>query len=146
MSNQRGGFKSVGLCPSSSVTEEQITEVASLYPEFLFVVKSNKKIALRNIVTVNYFREYSNALKNTDFVVVPFALSSKVSGPVYEAIAAGKPVVVAQNIFGEYIKEKFPGRVFFVGERFPKKLEPFDHRKYNHQILEMLNTLIPTLH
>lgn len=146
MSDQRGGFKSVGLCSSGSVTEEQIKEVASLYPDFLFVVKSNNKIAVSNIVTVKYFKEYSSALKSTDFVVVPFALSSKVSGPVYEAIAAGKPVVVARNIFGEYIKEKFPGRVFFVGERFPKKLEPFDHRKYNTQILETLNTLIPTLH
>ena len=127
-------FDKVAFCPSASVSLELITHVADQYSDTLFVCKSTRSSTRSNIVCRSYFKAYSEALSGCDFVCVLFPYEYKVSGPVFEAIAMGKPVMVLENAFGKYMKSLFPDAVFFPGAACSLKHSiPVD--KYNKTII-----------
>lgn len=117
--SKEGCFNRVGFCPSDSVPLAQMEAIARAEPDTLFVCKTTQSSDLPNVVTHRYFDDYGGALAQCDFVVVPFSLDYKVSGPVFEAIAMGKPVMLLENAFGQYIKQLFPAQVFFPGGSVP---------------------------
>lgn len=113
----KGCFGRVGFCPSDSVPLAQMEAIARAEPDTLFVCKTTQSSDLPNVVTHRYFDDYGGALAQCDFVAVPFELDYKVSGPVFEAIAMGKPVMLLPNAFGQYMKQIFHGKVLFPGEQ-----------------------------
>jgi hypothetical protein len=128
------GYTKTGFCPSGSVTVNQMEEIARLYPDFLFVIKSKETSCLANVLSAPYFEYYGNAMQQCDFVVIPFASNRKVSGPVFEAIAMGKPVLVLNNRFGNYIKSMFPEQIFFSGAHVPENVATVDCTLHNMEI------------
>lgn len=114
--------KNVAFCPSGSVTLELIEKVAVQHADTLFVCKSTRSSSVKNVKCRKYFEAYSDALAGCDFVCVLFPLEHKVSGPVFEAIAMGKPVMVLENAFGQYMKSLFPGAIFYSSEDIPREV------------------------
>lgn len=142
---QSGDFNAVGLCPSGSVTIDQMEQIARAYPKFLFVFKSRRTSCLPNVITHPYFDDYGDALHQCDFIVVPFSSGHKVSGPVYEAMAMNKPAMVLNNLFGNYLKSLFPGCVFFPDEPLPSQsnLSKLQIERNNRQaIARVTNALV----
>ena len=78
-------------------------------------------------------------MANCDFVGGLFIQEHKVSGPVFEAIALGKPVMVVKNAFGRYIKSLFPTKTFFVGEPMPLVDNQPNIDIYNKSIINSIN-------
>ena len=114
-------FDKVAFCPSASVSLELITQVADQYSDTLFVCKSTRSSTRSNIECRSYFESYGEALRDCDFVCVLFPFDHKVSGPAFESIAMGRPVMVLKNAFGKYMKSLFPDAVFFPGESVPSE-------------------------
>lgn len=125
----------IGFCPSGSVTITQMEEIARLYADVLFVMKSKESSRQSNLISVPYLQLYGDALSQCDFVVVPFASTYKVSGPVFEAIAMKKPVLVQNNAFGKYLKALFRDQIFYVGEAIPTNFIPFDTVTHNEEVI-----------
>jgi hypothetical protein len=128
-------YRKTAFCPSGSVTIAQMKGIARLYPDVLFVMKANQVSCLPNLLTAPYFEYFGNAMEQCDFVVIPFGSDYKVSGPAFEAIAMGKPVLALNNLFGRYMKFHFPHHIFFAGESIPAVIPKIDIDKYNHDIL-----------
>ena len=112
-------FRRTAFCPSGSVSLESIESIARQDPDTLFVCKSRENSELPNVLCHSYFEDYAGALAQCDLVFVPFTLDYKVSGPGFEAIAMGKPVMLLENAFGQYMKQLFPAQVFFPGGSVP---------------------------
>lgn len=138
ITSRGSNFEMVGLCPSGSVSLNKVEEVAQANPDKLFVCKNSQQSALQNVVTYNHLHEYGAALELCDFVAVFFTIDHKVSGPVFEAIAMGKPTMVIENTFGLYIKALFPSQVFFPNEPPPKAAPPPCLNEYNESIIEKI--------
>ena len=136
-------YTKTGFCPSSSVTVPQMEEVACLYPDVLFVMKSKETSRLANLLSAPFFEFYGNAIKQCDFVVIPFVSDHKVSGPVFEAIAMGKPILVLQNLFGKYIKSYFAEQIFFSGEPIPTDFIAVDCRHFNQEVMRLCGKNMP---
>ena len=138
------GYTRIALCPSGSVTVAQMEEVACLYPDVLFVMKSKESSRLLNLLSLPYFKDYGIAMNQCDFAVIPFSSEHRVSGPVFEAIAAGKQVMVLNNLFGKYVKSLFQGKIFFCGEALPDTDVEADFclSEYNRTIVQMLSTTV----
>lgn len=134
VSGHSRGFTKTGFCPSSSVTVTQMEEIAGLYPDVLFVMKSNKASRLPNLLTAPYFKYYGNAMEQCNFVTVPCSSDHRVSGPVFEALAMGKPVMVLENLFGKYMKSAFPDQVFFSGNPVLESVAIVDCTRHNMEI------------
>ena len=132
------GRTKTGFCPSGSVTIAQMEEIASLYPHVLFVMKSEETSRLSNLLSAPYFEHYGNAMEQCDFVVVPFSSAHKVSGPVFEALAMGKPVMVLENLFGKYMKSGFPDQVFFPNDLIPENVANVDCTGHNMEIARLV--------
>lgn len=137
-----GCFSRTGFCPSDSVPLAQVEEIAMAESATLFVCKTTRSSDLPNVVTHRYFCDYGGALGQCDFAVIPFASEHKVSGPVFEAIAAGKHVMVLDNVFGRYVKSLFGGRIFFHGDPLPISDGEGDVgiTEYNLAIVQMIST------
>lgn len=131
-------IQNVALCPSSSVILEEVEIVAQKMAHTMFILKGNGKSNLTNILFHPFFHDYATAMKESDFIFVPFPHEHKVSGPVFEAIATGKPVLVLPNVFGRYIKRLFGDQVFFPGQDVPKQIAPIAVDDYNDKILSSL--------
>jgi glycosyltransferase involved in cell wall biosynthesis len=112
-------------------------EIAGLYPDVLFVMKSKETSRLPNLLSVPYFEYYGNALEQCDFAVIPFSSDYKVSGPVFEALAMGKPVLVLKNKFGRYVKSLFSRPIFFAGEQIPTDTTAVNFTQFNHEIIRL---------
>lgn len=128
------GYTKTGFCPSGSVTVAQMEEIASLYPDVLFVMKSKETSRLPNLLSAPYFKHYGNAMEQCDFVTVPFSSAHKVSGPVFEALAMGKPAMVLENLFGKFMKSAFPDQVFFPSNPIPEAVATVDCTRHNMEI------------
>ena len=131
-------FNRVGFCPSDSVPLTQIEAIARTDPDTLFVCKTTSYSDLHNVVTHRYFDDYGSALAQCDFVAVPFANDHKVSGPVFEAIATGKQVMLLDNRFGRYVKSLFPGAIFFPGEVPLSEPGVIDLARYNQSGINLI--------
>lgn len=142
VSGHSQGYTKTGFCPSGSVTVAQMEEIAGLYPDVLLVMKSKETSHLPNLLSAPYFENYCIAIELSDFAVIPFASEHKVSGPVFEAIAAGKHVMVLDNVFGRYVKSLFGGRIFFPGDPLPIGDGEGDVgiTEYNLAIVQMIST------
>jgi len=116
--SRSGEFENVVFCPSASVSWEQIEPLATSRPRTLFVVKSNAKVNAKNVLSFPFFEEYLEILAICDAVYIPFSRDDKVSGPFFEALGAGKIVVVKDNVFGRYAKSEFACQVRFEDEEW----------------------------
>lgn len=136
------GHTRTGFCPSGSVTVAQMNEIVSFYPDVLFVMKSKEASPLPNLLSASYFEYYGNAMEQCDFVTVPFSSDHKVSGPVFEALAMGKPVMVLENQFGRYVKSLFAQQIFFLGEPTPSNITTIDCIKFNQEIIRLCRIIL----
>lgn len=137
VSGHSSGYTKTGFCPSGSVTVAQMEEIASLYPDVLFVMKSKETSRLPNLLSAPYFKHYGNAMEQCDFAVIPFASAHKVSGPVFEALAMGKPVLLLDNQLGKYLKSLFAQQIFLPGEPIPADIAPTDCTRFNQDIIQL---------
>ena len=136
-------FQRIAFSPSASVSLDSIEALAEQDPDTLFVCKSGESSDLPNVLCHPYFKDYVGALAKCDLVCLPFALDHKVSGPAFEAIAMGKPVMLLPNAFGCYVKQVFPAQVLFPGDTWPETKK--DHaftRAHNSKIIQTLSALI----
>lgn len=132
----------VGLCPSGSASMEEIESVAKLYKNALFVCKSKVKSNEPNVTSYKQLSHYGSALKSCDFVFIPTNSKSRVSGPAFEAIAMGKPVMVLDNEFGNYLKRMFPDNVFFKGDAILAAAGKPCADNHNNKIIDQIRSLI----
>jgi len=141
VTSHRQRFEKVAFCPSASVSLELIEQVADQHSDTLFVCKSTRGSTRKNVECRSYFKAYGEALKSCDFVCVLFPFDHKVSGPVFEAIAMGKPVMVLKNSFGKYMKSLFPDAIFFPGEDKPRE-SVISVDQYNKSIISKISECI----
>lgn len=141
LAEHRQRFKKVAFCPSASVNLELIEQVADEHADTLFVCKNTRSSARENVECHKYFKAYGEALEGCDFVCVLFPFEHKVSGPVFEAIAVGKPVMVLPNAFGKYMKLLFPDKIFYPTEDVPRD-SVISVCEYNRQIVKAISQII----
>lgn len=142
---RKDNFEWIALCPSGSINPNQLEQIAKRKPHILFAYKCKSPIKLPNIITYSYLSQYEEALLSFDFLYIPMEKHFKVSGPVYDAIALGKTVILKNNNFGRYIRSLFPSLVFFEDHDWTLK-ETHNHTdkidSYNNRIHEMLKDLV----
>lgn len=135
-------FQRIAFSPSASVSLDSIEALAEQDPDTLFLCKSDESSDRPNVLCHRYFRDYAGALGQCDLVCVPFAPEHKVSGPAFEAIAMGKPVMLLANAFGRYMKTIFAGRVLFPGDALPEPANAPPLQSHNDDIVNTLSDLI----
>lgn len=127
-------YKKMVFCPSGSSDLELIKLKAKEHSDFLFVVKSNEKIKIKNVLVKRYFNNYGFLIENADFVYLPVSFSSRVSGPFFEALAHSKIIIVNDNDFGRFVKSKYPNNVCFVNEHWFGKSNYYNDEDHNNLI------------
>lgn len=132
----------VAFCPSGSVRLEVIESLADQDRSTLFVCKGRRSSARPNVVCHPYFDDYAGAIAGSDLVCLPFDLDHKVSGPAYEAVAAGKSVMVLPNAFGHHMKALFGEQILFPGEPLPSRTSSRSMVAYNDAIVRRWTELL----
>lgn len=69
-----------------------------------------------NVFAVDYFEDYEQMLRDSDFVLVLSRFEYRVSGVAYEALGAKKPVLMALCRFSVMLKKDFPESIHFVDD------------------------------
>lgn len=121
----------LGFCPSSSVHIDYVLDFSRKCKSLNLFAKGNELQSTEDVICRNYFDDYNSVLLASDFVYIPFDLSTKVSGPVFDALSIGKPVILKRNRFGRYVCEAFPGSVLFddvCEDALYSFLDSFDQR------------------
>lgn len=142
----KSDYSKVAFCPSGSIRKDVIESVARLYPKTLFIYKSSSYSQVENVICKKYFDNYALFMSECDFLGAFFTHDSKVSGPVFEAIAFNKPVMLLDNDFGRHVKSLFPDLSFFCGEEIPNRRANISLDDYNKAISDGLRSnLVPHL-
>ena len=137
----RKKYDFIVFCPSSSSLESKIIERAKNHVNICFIVKTNNVYDLENIITANFFENYSKILSSVDFVYLPFNLKYRVSGPFFDAIGANKPIILSKGSFYLYANHNFPEHVIADTETWNlthSKRPKIDMSIYNGKIIEQL--------
>jgi hypothetical protein len=135
-------FEHVVFCPSASASLERIYELASKNLSALFIVKSISKIKYKNVICQKYFDNYELVLNSCDYVYLPVSGLDRISGPLYEAIAVSKKVIVDRNDFGKQALAMFPMYVQFFDEPWVISSDTFDKDTYNKQVINKLRLIL----
>tara|TARA_B100000212_G_scaffold135890_1_gene102250 strand:- start:11386 stop:12387 length:1002 start_codon:yes stop_codon:yes gene_type:complete len=130
-------YEIVIFCPSGQSSIIDIEEKAKSYKNMLFIAKSDQRSDLENLITENYFQDYSYVMSLSDFIYLPFDYGSRISGPFFEAIFFNKKSILSNNIFRHFTLKEF--NEFVLKEEddwndFSKlKNKKFDLKKYNRK-------------
>ncbi|MFH4508495.1 hypothetical protein [Vibrio alginolyticus] len=124
--------------PSGLSDIERVKKQAIKNPDKIFVVKTKFDIDLSNVTTKKFFENYYDVLKACDIVYFPIDFNYRVSGPFYEAIAFGKPIVIeGSGNFKEFARSEFPE---YILENFQSEvnLNNIDRERYNEEVKNKL--------
>ena len=138
-------FDFVVFCPSSSASMNKVIEKAELYKNILFIIKTKIIINLDNVVTKQYFENYEDIIESVDFFYLPVSLDSRVSGPFFEAIGAGKKVILSKGYFYDYAKKEFKQYILCDEDDWnfsTSKMVEMDIDKYNTDIINNIKKYI----
>lgn len=133
------GFERMAFCPSGTVTLEAVEAIAEHDRTTLFVCKNANHSRLANVICRDYFEDYDGMIDQSDFICLPFELEYKVSGPAFEAIAMGKPILLLPNAFGKYMKSVFGDSISISDSRFPFATEFTHVSEFNDSIIEAIS-------
>lgn len=126
------------FCPSGQSKIERVIKQAQANPDVYFIVKTQKKINLKNVKTERFFNNYYGVLNACDIVYLPIDFDYRVSGPFYEAVAFNKPILFdGEGLFQDYAKVKFSEQII---NSFSKRInfEGVRSEEYNEDIKKRL--------
>jgi len=134
-------YKFIVFCPSSSMSIDRLLLKAQEHSSFLFIVKTKKTINLDNVITMPFFDNYNELLCASDFLYLSISLNARVSGPFFEAVGAGKKIILQKGAFYDYAVEHFKDYVLDDESGWEFGIIPrkkINLEKYNNEIKSKL--------